>query len=41
MEDLNSRNGCSINEINLESYEKVELSSGDRIRIGSVDFIYN
>ena len=41
MEDLNSRNGTSVNEIDLDSYEKVELSAGDRIRIGSVDFIYN
>ena len=41
MEDLNSKNGSSVNDIDLESHEKVELSPGDRIRIGLVDFIYN
>ena len=41
MEDLNSKNGSSVNDIGLESHEKVELSPGDRIRIGLVDFIYN
>ena len=41
MEDLNSRNGCEVNEIKLEACEKVLLSPGDRIRIGEVDFIYN
>ena len=41
MEDLNSKNGSSVNDIDLESHEKVELSPGDIIRIGLVDFVYN
>ncbi len=41
MEDLNSKNGSSVNDINLESHEKVVLCPGDRIRIGLVDFVYN
>lgn len=41
MEDLNSKNGSSVNDIDLESHEKVVLCPGDRIRIGLVEFVYN
>ena len=41
LEDLNSTNGCSVNEIPLENNEKVKLSPGDRILIGETEFIYN
>ena len=40
LEDLNSTNGCVLNNIRLQTNEKAELSSGDRIRIGAVEFIY-
>ena len=41
IEDLNSTNGCSVNDIPLEANEKVPVSPGDRIIIGTVDFLYN
>lgn len=41
LEDLNSTNGCSVNEIPLENNEKVRISPGDRILIGESEFIYN
>jgi len=40
LEDLNSTNGCTLNLIPLQANERVELASGDRIRIGDVEFIY-
>ena len=41
LEDLNSTNGCSVNEIPLENNEKVQISPGDRILIGETEFIFN
>ena len=41
IEDLNSTNGVSVNDMPLEANEKVPLSPGDRILIGAVDFLYN
>lgn len=40
LEDLNSTNGCVLNAIPLQANEKAELASGDRIRIGAVEFVY-
>ena len=40
LEDLNSKNGCGVNEIKLENNETVELFPGDRITIGGVEFLY-
>jgi pSer/pThr/pTyr-binding forkhead associated (FHA) protein len=36
--DLNSRNGTFVNEVRLESEKAKVLRSGDRIRIGQLDF---
>lgn len=41
IEDLNSTNGVSVNDMPLEANEKVPLSPGDRILIGAVEFLYN
>ncbi len=36
--DLNSRNGTFVNDVRLESEKAKVLRSGDRIRIGQLDF---
>ena len=40
-EDCNSRNGSIINDLKLEANEKVQIAPGDRICIGTVEFLYN
>lgn len=41
IEDLNSTNGCAVNDIPLENNEKVPVSPGDRILIGALEFIFH
>lgn len=39
LEDLNSRSGTMLNWMRLDEHEKVRVRNGDRLRIGTAEFI--
>lgn len=40
IEDLNSRNGTFLNGEQINQNEKIELSDGDKIRMGNLEFLF-
>jgi hypothetical protein len=40
IEDLNSRNGTFLNGEKINQSEKIELSDGDKIRMGNLEFLF-
>lgn len=38
--DMNSTNGTFINGIRMESYDRIKLNSGDRVRFADIEYIY-